>query len=205
MDLVKLISGSIAFGGAAMGAVIAAVSVSAQKTTVPRGSLLETKAEKCEFLDSFEVSMPLDRLPTKYKDKLECSNESIELFAKAFFCSPLFQFERKILGLAVPESKNDSDAEIAKLKFVKGDKITMFTVDSRSPYEILLDWGHGYTWLGITPTEFNNSKTTVKLHLGSAITSVPTFVNLLLPSHYLYSKLLLVSARYKLQNYNLEE
>mmetsp|Transcript_53237 Transcript_53237/g.77770 ORF Transcript_53237/g.77770 Transcript_53237/m.77770 type:complete len:208 (+) Transcript_53237:19-642(+) len=201
-SIVKLFAGTFAFGGAAVASCLAVVAAHVRKLpSIPEGSLLSSRLQECEHVDAFVTSVPLHQLKFPVDD-MQHPRNSIIHFSRAFFCSPAFRVERKILSLALDEHNQDmSDEMIQKMDFEVGQKVALFTVTSQSQYEVLFDWGHGITWLGVGAAENSLSGDrlpTVNLYLGSSITKWPPFSKALLPSHYLYSMVLLGSARYQM-------
>ncbi|KAL9645109.1 hypothetical protein ABK040_004600 [Willaertia magna] len=175
----------------------------------------ENKKEIITLLDNKELIIYKDHFVTEIN--INNNEITIEDFAKAFFTSPIFTPELKLLSTTTKEEINN------KIKFNIGDSVFPFKVINKiENKELLFYVNEGFdslTWLKIVnKTNFTTSEsTTVKnseekqinnnccfeLHYGSALLdrSLGRKVVLfsLLPFHYIYSRYLLAGAKRKLE------
>ncbi|KAG9413773.1 hypothetical protein AC1031_012994 [Aphanomyces cochlioides] len=137
-------------------------------------------------------------VPNQYVDVYETTLSrptTVQELARAFFESPVFQVERRVLKLA--GAGEVTDEAIQALNFEPGDAVATFQVVENAPGEILLCWSdketvNGHSWLALT-----ENGTTVLF--GSTIRNDSLFVRLITPLHCMYAKIVLASARYELE------
>ncbi|ETW00708.1 hypothetical protein H310_07265 [Aphanomyces invadans] len=120
---------------------------------------------------------------------------SVELAAKAFFQSPVFQAERVILRLAGAGST--TDAEIDAMAFKEGEHVATFRVLETKENEVLFCWDesdavNGHSWLAVTDSGHT-------LLFGSTIRNRSAFIRWVTPLHLVYAQIVLASARYQLE------
>lgn len=122
-------------------------------------------------------------------------------FVETFYTTPLFKFERFLLGLA---SMPSSDDAAGKLASGEQDSFAAWHVEKRSPSELLLAAGRTRSWLMAEPHGAGT-----RMFFGSAVMPRrqaregedpmgPAF-RALLGFHRLYSKALLRAARSRLE------
>ncbi|MEL6550324.1 MAG: hypothetical protein AAFQ54_08780 [Pseudomonadota bacterium] len=127
--------------------------------------------------------------PASHVDAYVTAGEaSLADFISAFFSSPLFRLERRILALGGAAS---SDPQIALLAAGEGAHMAAWEVVERNAHELLLTVPNTpiRTWLAVAPGE---------LWFGSAIVAsdgqIPIAARALMPFHALYSRSLLALA-----------
>ncbi|MDI1342051.1 hypothetical protein [Polaromonas sp.] len=130
-------------------------------------------------------------------------------FVQAFYTTPLFKLERRLLAWLV--SKPSTDAQAGQLASGILDAFAAWSVEERREDQLLMCDFQGRTrsWLMVIPMEGENSRGT-RLYFGSAVVPARaaraaartpdlglTF-RLLLGFHKLYSRALLCSAKSRL-------
>ncbi len=135
-------------------------------------------------------------------------------FLDAFYNSWIFKLERMILKWVV--SRPSTDAEAKQLAQGTIDSYAAWTVEDRCENQILLSDFRGRTksWLMVapqTPTKSNTSKPQTQLYFGSAVlpvhssktkaSTLGSVFQVLIGFHKVYSRVLLYSAKYRLQKH----
>ncbi|MEL6915137.1 MAG: hypothetical protein AAFP13_11620 [Pseudomonadota bacterium] len=150
--------------------------MSLRRAEVPRESLLAPYlSEPGTHVDAYVVS----------------SGHSVDLsmYVEAMFCSPVFRLERAILQVFA--GARSSAAQVAALASGEGSRMAVWTVEARTPSELLLTVPETpiRTWLAVEPGV---------LWFGSVVRAeqgrLPLLMRLSLPFHALYSRVLLWSA-----------
>jgi hypothetical protein len=126
-------------------------------------------------------------------------------FARAFFTSPVFQVERRILKLA-GAGMAVTDKEIVEMNFVPGDRVATFGVieyDQRSETtdEILFRWDKevmGHSWLQAKPSTDGTSGTTLRFGSILNLEKAGYLARLFLPIHLMYAQIVLSATRREL-------
>jgi hypothetical protein len=134
------------------------------------------------------------------------SNVSARQFARAFFTSPVFRVERRILQ-AFGAGSSVSDEEIKRMDFVVGDRVAIFeVVDCQLSHteEILLCWNPsslGHSWMEAKPSTDTEGGTT--LSFGSVLdVKQRSLDKMFIPFHLMYAKIVLASAHQQLAALN---
>ena len=122
-------------------------------------------------------------------------------YVEAFYTTAVFKLERSILRIAV--SRPSTDAEARQLARGERDAFAAWTVEGRTPDQLLMAdiGGRTRSWLMVAPSGTGSTL----LYFGSAVVPVrdrksdraslgPLF-SALLGFHKLYSRVLLLSAR----------
>ncbi len=129
-------------------------------------------------------------------------------FVAAFYTTWIFRLERLILKLVLNRGSSDTDAR--RLAEAAADSFAAWRVEQRADDQLLLTDYAGQTrsWLMTRPAEDNGGAT--RLYFGSAIIArvdrhsgereMKPLFRLLLGFHRLYSRLLLLAARSRLQH-----
>lgn len=169
-------------------------SDSVRPCPIPEGALLNRYVRAGAYADCYCTDI--------------AGNVSHARFVEAFYTTPLFKLERLILRLAV--SRPSTDAQAAQLARGAADSFAAWSVEARSDNQLLLCDLHGRTrsWLMTAPLE---AGAWTRLYFGSAVVPAhdeesgethlgPVFSGLL-GFHRLYSKVLLRSARLRLQSH----
>lgn len=119
---------------------------------------------------------------------------SLETYIAAFYTTPLFRLERRILGVFAGQPTSDADV----LALARGDssRIAFWRVAERRADEILLPVKGGRTmsWLRVVPVRGGT-----ELWFGSVVTPLPSgalgpLFRVMLAPHVWYSRALLRSA-----------
>ncbi len=128
-------------------------------------------------------------------------------YVRAFYTTSLFKLERMILAWFVSRPSTDHEAE--QLAAGSSDHFAAWQVENRIENQLLLSDFHGRTrsWLMVLPVG-DDSNPGTHLYFGSAITTVQNLktgkmslgagFRALLGLHKIYSRLLLYSARLRL-------
>ena len=168
------------------GALDCANSVIACPTSceVPSGTMLDRCRTEKAYVDCYRVETELPA--------------SLSQFIEAFYSSPIFKVERRILSLAISKAASDQDAW--SLGQGHSPRFSIWKVEDRSETEILLSTGRTRSWLMVGPPIRPNQEA-VTLLFGSAVYPNPgpgarmgLPFNALLGFHKLYSRALLASA-----------
>ena len=129
-------------------------------------------------------------------------------FVRAFYTTWIFRLERTILNWAV--AKPSSDDQASRLADGSIDHFAAWQVEHRSENQLLLTDFQGRTrsWFMTLPADAENNAQTI-LYFGSAVTPVPApktgemtlgvGYRTLLEFHKIYSRVLLHSARSRLE------
>ena len=127
--------------------------------------------------------------PASHVDAYVASGDAtLEAFVRAFFSTPIFRLERRLLRLA---GKMSSDAQVNDLASGAGSAMAAWVVEDRSATELLMKVPGSpiRTWLAVGQGE---------LWFGSAIVAeggkVPFLAKALMPFHHVYSRTLLRAA-----------
>lgn len=153
---------------------------------VPDNSLLGAYARKGAFTDCYamSVSAPI----------------TLSEFIEAFYTTRLFKLERWLLTktLNVPST----DEQVVQLSLSRAKQFSIWQVENRLGYEILLDAGQTRSWLCVRPQAGTTPSTT--LLFGTAVVPVRPdgkfglLFHMFGGFHRLYSKLLLSAASKRL-------
>ena len=125
----------------------------------------------------------------------------------AFYTTWLFKLERLVIRVIAQQASTDDD--VARLAEGSTQKFAVWTVEERTPTQLLLCDSHGRTrsWLMVESAS-NQGHASTRLLFGSAVTPIisdhgktglGTGFRLLLPIHRAYSKLLLNACRARLR------
>ena len=128
-------------------------------------------------------------------------------YVYAFFNTPVFKLERVLLRLLA--SSPSSETDVANLASGTSDVLSMWNVEERNENQMLMSVGNGpiRTWLMCSSSDISSG--TTRLFFGSAV--LPTrrdasgdhkmgrSFHILLGFHKIYSRILLWSAKQKLQ------
>jgi len=132
---------------------------------------------------------------------------SFEAYVEAFYTTPLFKLERGVLRWLA--ARPSSDDEARELAGGRREQFAAWTVEGRAPNQVLLaDYtGRTRSWLMTAPASPGEG---TRLYFGSAVVtrkdaktgraSMGFTFDALLGFHKLYSRLLLGSARSRLQS-----
>lgn len=125
----------------------------------------------------------------------------------AFFNTPVFRLERKLLGWFAKSPSRDAD--VSRLASGVGDSLAMWKVEARGDDQVLMAVGKGpiRTWLMVGPVQPTNVS---RLYFGSAVLPVidppggkpkiGKMFRLFLGFHMFYSRILLWAAVARLRN-----
>lgn len=153
---------------------------------------------------SVEVPVPKDSLLGGYVVRgafADCYSVQVEglvtlpALIEAFYTTPLFRLERRLLAWAL--KLRSTDAQARQLAEGSADRFSAWRVEGRSDDEILLDAGQTRSWLSVSPAD-GAGRTT--LFFGSAVVPLRPgggfglAFHALLGFHRLYSRLLLAAA-----------
>jgi len=128
-------------------------------------------------------------------------------FVNAFYTTWLFKLERLVIQYLA--GKRSTDADVARLADGSAEVFAVWTVEARTPAQLLLcdDRGRTRSWLMVEPISQGDQAHTL-LRFGSAIvpetdsnngkTELGMGFRLLLPIHRVYSRLLLRASRARL-------
>ena len=122
-------------------------------------------------------------------------------FVTAFYTTPIFRLERLILRLLA--RRPSTDADVSALAQGTRDQFAVWTVEARSPGQLLLRELSGATrsWLMVSP---GTRPGTTRLWFGSAVVprsgqeTLGRPYRLLMGAHTFYSRALLASAKRRL-------
>jgi len=149
-----------------------------RRCEVPAGALISRYVGK-GHVDAYAVSVR--------------QSIALDTFIAAFFETPIFRLERRILALA---GKASSAEQIRDLAEGTGERMAAWRVVDRVEGELLMEVDKTpiRTWLAVDGTT---------LWFGSTVETdssgrLPLVMRALMPMHALYSRLLLVSARRRL-------
>lgn len=128
-------------------------------------------------------------------------------FVNAFYTTWLFKLERLVIRVIAHQASTDDD--VARLADGSAQKFAVWTVEERTPTQLLLCDRHGRTrsWL-MAESASNQGHASARLLFGSAVTPVISDqgktglgigFRLLLPMHRVYSRLLLNACRARLR------
>lgn len=137
------------------------------------------------------------------------SNVSARQFARAFFTSPVLRVERRILQAVGAGSV--SDEEIKRMDFAVGDRVAMFEVvdcQQQTTDEIMLCWDPrvvGHSWMEAKPSTDAKGGTTLSFGSILDVKQGSPLVNIIMPFHLLYAKIVLASAQRQLAALNSVE
>ena len=144
---------------------------------LPSNALLQKYAKAGVYTDCFSTEVP--------------ANHSLAEFVEAFYTTWLFKLERFILKVAV--SRPSTDEQVRELTAGTLDAFAAWTVEERDEHQLLMcDFReHTRSWFMVAPG---------KLYFGSAVVPIerPTY-KWLIGLHRLYSRVLLSTARSRLQ------
>lgn len=121
-------------------------------------------------------------------------------YVEAFYTTPLFKLERMILRLAASRPSTDTQARQAADGSI--DEFAAWRVEARAGDQLLMCdmLGNTRSWFMVEPAD---DGTRTRLYFGSAVTTAamsrPLFRRLL-GFHVLYSKVLLASARRRIES-----
>ena len=161
---------------------------------LPDGALLGRYAAPRAFTDCYvtEVGLPV----------------TIARFVTAFYTTPVFRLERRILASALARPSTDAEAE--QLANGLGDTFSAWRVEDRREDQLLVADMKGRTrsWFMVSPDQAGTAPRT-RLYFGSAVLPVVNpetgasgmslGFRALLGFHHLYSEVLLSSARSRLE------
>jgi hypothetical protein len=162
---------------------------------LPHGALLEKYQSRGAYADCYvtQVARPVSQAE----------------YVQAFYATPLFRLERRLLAWFV--SKPSTDAQASQLASGTLDSFAAWSVEERREDQLLMCDFQGRTrsWLMVAPVEGQNSGGT-RLYFGSAVvparapragartSDLGWSFRLLLGFHKLYSRALLASAKARL-------
>ncbi|MGI9308284.1 MAG: hypothetical protein ACR2P6_03410 [Gammaproteobacteria bacterium] len=167
---------------------------SIESCKLPRGALLNSYLNSGAYTDCYRTEVPGTVTHAQY--------------ICAFYTTLLFKLERVILAWFV--SKPSTDREVEQLAAGSSDLFAAWQVEDRIENQLLLSDFHGRTrsWLMVLPIGDDSDPATY-LYFGSAITTIQDLetgkitlgagFRVLLGFHKIYSRLLLYSARSRLQ------
>ena len=175
---------------------------SIQRSELPHGALLSKYQNGGAYADCYvtEIARPVSHAE----------------YVQAFYTTPLFKVERRLLAWLV--SKPSTDAQAGQLASGTLDSFAAWSVEERREDQLLMCDFQGRTrsWLMVVPVEGENSGGT-RLYFGSAVVPARapragartpdlglTF-RLLLGFHKLYSRALLYSAKSRLMKQRSEQ
>ena len=125
--------------------------------------------------------------------------EGVELpaYIAAFYTTPLFKAERILLRLGGIKSTDD---EVQALADGRRERFAAWTVEARTPDEILLRDGAGRTmsWLALQQGKMWFGSVVVPVRQRGKLTLGPVF-NSLIGAHKVYSRMLLSAAAHRLR------
>lgn len=168
--------------------------MSVETGPIPENGLLNAYARQpgC-YTDCFYVDVPGT---VKFSD-----------YVHAFFNTPVFRLERKILGLFASSPSVDKD--VADLASGAGDTLAMWKVEARDATQVIMAVGKSpiKTWL--MSHESSASSGATRLYFGSAVQPlehspsgaprIGRMFHIFLGFHKLYSRILLWSAKRNLR------
>ena len=163
---------------------------SVETCALPPSSLLARYAADGAFTDCYVTELP--------------RSVSHSEFVEALYRGTLMRFERKLIGWLL--SKPTSNAQVRELATGNASSFAAWHVEQRTPSELLLQDQTGRTrsWLmsqavpGATRLYFG-SALLPRAHRKTGVRHMGPLFRLLLGFHMLYSKLLLSSARSRLE------
>jgi len=125
---------------------------------------------------------------------------SLARFVEAFYTSPLFKVERRLIALALGLPADDADARM--LATGGRDAYSAWHVEARTADQLLVAVGRTRSWFMVAPGEANGEPATT-LFFGSAVVprkrgGLGWQFNALLGFHKLYSRALLSAAARRL-------
>jgi hypothetical protein len=128
------------------------------------------------------------------------SRVSAREFARAFFTSPVFRLERKLLDI-VGIGRSVSDDEINDMEFKMGDRVNGFAVVDAVERpdisdEVLFCWNpeaQGHSWLQAKPWTDAGDGTTLKFGSVVNLEGGSHVIKLMLPFHLMYAKIVLAA------------
>lgn len=156
---------------------------------LPAGALLQAYALRGAYTDCF--STELDRAVSHAQ------------FVEAFYTTALFKLERWLLAVFVAQPS--TDAQAAQLASGIRNGFAAWSVEQRSPDQLLLAAGRTRSWLMVAPLP-GPAGVATRLYFGSAIvprrgsTRMGWQFAALLGFHKLYSRLLLRAACHRLES-----
>lgn len=169
---------------------------------LPHGALLEKYQSRGAYADCYVAEI------TRHVSQAE--------YVQAFYITPLFKVERRLLARLV--SKPSTDAQAGQLTSGTLDSFVAWSVEERREDQLLMCDFQGRTrsWLMVIPMEGENSRGT-RLYFGSAVVparapragaqtpDLGLVFRLLLGFHKLYSRALLFSAKSRLMRQRPEQ
>lgn len=166
-----------------------------KESTIPDSGLLNSYTLNGSYTDCYVTEIATTVTHSQY--------------VAAFYTSWIFKLERFILRWVV--NKPSTDAQAKQLADGSNEAFSAWSVESRSDNQLLMADFQGRTrsWLMVMPLDTANTAQT-RLYFGSAVvpiedpetgeTSMGGGFNLLLGFHKLYSRILLRSARSRLES-----
>ncbi len=160
---------------------------------LPDGALLEQYAHTGAYTDCYWIDIP--------------RQVSLAAYVSAFYTSPLFKVERRLLALIA--GKHATDTDVRELALGQRQNFSAWSVEERTGDQLLLHdfLGRTRSWLMVRVPEAAASRST-RLYFGSAVVpnsfspaGKPTFgvaFHALYRFHCLYSKALLRAAHCRL-------
>lgn len=125
-------------------------------------------------------------------------------FVEAFYTTPLFKLERLLLGLFA--SCPSTDAQASELARGERSSFAAWRVEARAANEVLLSAGRTKSWLMVSPA--TGGAMGSQLLFGSAVvpassaasgpSSLGALFAVLMPFHKVYSRALLLSAKWRI-------
>ncbi|ORY00779.1 hypothetical protein K493DRAFT_390705 [Basidiobolus meristosporus CBS 931.73] len=126
-----------------------------------KGPLNNKTAEEQIYLDSFSIQVPQSQLSTPHSTADQ--DRLLSNYARAFYTSPVFKFERFLLGLFKGSSQTppETDKDILSKKFQVGDVVAVETyqVSKRDSNQIEFKFSlqkdviDGSSWLAVQEPE----------------------------------------------------
>lgn len=168
---------------------------SIHRCELPHGALLEKYQSRGAYADCYVTEMARPVSQAEY--------------VQAFYTTPLFKVERRLLAWFV--SKPSTDAQASQLASGTVDSFAAWSVEERREDQLLMCDFQGRTrsWLMVVAAQGGNSGCT-RLYFGSAVVPARAAISsaqtpglglpfrLLLGFHKLYSRALLFSAKSRL-------
>ena len=161
---------------------------------LPPGALLDLNVREGAYADCYVTEI--------------AASISLAQYVEAFYTTNIFAVEQFLLGVFL--SKPSNDAQARQLATGSIDNFAAWRVEARASNQLLLTdfTGRTRSWLMVAPHELS-ADTLTRLYFGSAVGAVTnrktggksmgSAFHALLGFHRLYSRILLSSARAKLQ------
>lgn len=162
---------------------------------LPEGVLLEQYAHAGAYTDCYWIDIP--------------RSVTLAAYVSAFYTTPLFKVERRILSLIA--GKHSKDTDVHELALAQRQNFSAWSVEERTTDQLLLrDFlGRTRSWLMVRLPDAATPRST-RLYFGSAVVpkslsavGEPSFgfaFHALYRFHCLYTKALLRAAHFRLAN-----